>query len=215
MAILEESFIGKVRGKLGEMVIYEAGGQIRVRMKGGYTDRKSPKQLAHRAKVKGISALYHVMDLQFEKYWKELTRGTAMNGYNLFLSRNIGNLDGEGKVVDYTKVVLCQGDLTVPSWVKAEEKAPRVLEVSWDKKALGEYEDDDYLQMVVYGDESAEGDGEREFKVDDFYGALRKDGRAEWRFPEEVKGEVHVYGFFKGKYSEGISESFYLGRFEV
>ncbi len=213
MAILEKSFIGKVKGKLGDMVIYEAGGQIRVRMKpAGYTDRKSPKQLAHRAKVKGVSALYHEIDAQIMKYWKELTRGTAMNGYNLFLSRNVGNLDGEGKVVDYAKVVVCQGDLTVPSWAKAEEKAPGVLEVSWDKDAPGEYEYNDYLQMVVYCDW---GKQEWGFEVDDFHGAQRQDGRAEWRFPEGVKGEVHVYGFFKGKYSEGISESFYFGRFEL
>ena len=69
-----------------------------------------------------------------------------MNGYNLFLSRNVGNLDGEGKVVDYAKVVVCQGDLTVPSWAKAEEKAPGVLEVSWDKDAPGEYEYNDYCR---------------------------------------------------------------------
>ena len=35
---------------------------------------------------------------------------------------------------------------------KAEEKAPGVLEVSWDKDAPGEYEYNDYLQMVVYCD---------------------------------------------------------------
>ena len=213
MAILEKSFIGKVKGKLGDMVIYEAGGQIRVRMKpAGYTDRKSPKQLAHRAKVKGVSALYHEIDAQIMKYWKELTRGTAMNGYNLFLSRNVGESGRRGEGGG-----LCEGG-GVPGGPdgavvgKGGGESAGVLEVSWDKDAPGEYEYNDYLQMVVYCDW---GKQEWGFEVDDFHGAQRQDGRAEWRFPEGVKGEVHVYGFFKGKYSEGISESFYFGRFEM
>lgn len=212
MGIMKDAVVGKVRGKLGNVVIYEVNGQVRVRMTpGSYKDRKSPAQLEHRAKVKGIAELYDKLDLQLVKYWKELTRGTTMNGYNLFMSRNIGNMTGEGKVADVAKVVLCQGDLEVPAWVKAEEKEEGVLEVTWEKHSEGRYEWGDYLQMVAYGYcEEAEGEV---YWVDEFHGATRQDGRAEWRIPVEVTGPVEVYGFFKGKYAEGVSESFYLGRF--
>ena len=94
MAIVETGIFQKMRGKLGNLVVYEVNGQKRLRTKPQeYNDRKSPEQLAHRSKVRGIAALYKRLDAPLRFYWKELTQGTTMNGYNLFLSMNIHNLN--------------------------------------------------------------------------------------------------------------------------
>lgn len=296
MAILKESILGKVKGKMGGLVFYEVNGEMRMRSTpAGYRDRKSPKQLAHRARVKGIAGLFAGLDMQLVVYWNELAAGTTMNGYNLFMSTNLKWLDEEGRVADSGRLTLCRGDLEMPRWVKVkgadgeewmvrEEGKPvaglereemlarlakgreedemrwkmakekktvlgrdgksvriidgevleerteeavevkrmqvgpeRTVEISWDTKVEEWERKMDYFRVII-----CLKDREKElvFSTEETLGVCRDEGRMTWRFPErvdneELKGLVRLYGYFKGHFTNEVSDSFYLGAFEV
>ena len=210
MAIIHSTAIGEAQGQLGDMIFYKVGGQLRVRMKPTQVkDKKSPKQLAQRARVRGVADLYSMLDPQIVADWKMLTEGTTMNGYNLFMSRNIKNIDGEGKVIKRDTVCITQGDLEVPQWVRMEPAEDGKMLITWDKAHGGDSDAYyDRLQIAVHSEIGGEYE---EIVVTDENAAYRKDGQYLWQLPE-VPGVAYVYGFFRGKYYQNdVSDSFYLG----
>lgn len=212
MAIFKKSALGQVKGKLDNLVFYEVAGQQRIRsLPGSYKDNKSPKQLAHRAKVRAVASLYGAIDLQLDAYWKELVKGTTMSAYNLFFSRNIGNMTPEGGIADFSKVVVTQGDVEASEWWKAELKEPHLLEVQWDVHAQQANASWDYVQLAVLYD--APVPEKRKVRVEALYEAKRSDGRLVWRFGKERAGVRHVYAFFRARFENEVSESCYLGCF--
>lgn len=194
------------------MVFYEAGGQQIVRLTPDkYNDRKSPAQLAQRAKVRGVADLYANLDDQLVVYWRELTRGTSMNGYNLFLSRNIANMTAEGRIADCSKIVVTQGDVEAPAWWKAEPAEPDALVIEWDTRCQHYTSHEDYAQVAVFYD--APDWSDRNLNVESLHDARRSDGRLVFRFAQDTPGNRHVYAFFRARYSNEVSESCYLGCF--
>ena len=211
MAIVETGIFQKMRGKLGNLVVYEVNGQKRLRTKPQeYNDRKSPEQLAHRSKVRGIAALYKRLDAPLRFYWKELTKGTTMNGYNLFLSMNIHNLTEEGTLKDMTQLCLCKGDLSVPSEAQAIRKEKGVVEITWSTASLTANEQTDYLEAVVYARPT---NGEEEITTLPHYASERQKGHYLWQTPENqaFQGTTYLYGIFKDRVTGEVSNSFYLG----
>ena len=151
MAIIETDICSQVKGRIGRTIYYEVNGQKRARlMPGHYTDRKSPKQLAHRAKVKGVVSLYGTIDLQLLHYLEDRTKGTTKNAYNLFFSMNIGNMTEDGRIAQYVKTMWCQGDRSVPEEASATRLEDGTMEIRWNTNGAGANEQRDFLQLVLF-----------------------------------------------------------------
>lgn len=193
------------------MVIYEVNGQTRMRSKPGQVkDPKTPKQMAQRGRMKGVAALFQQLDYQLYVFWKELTEGTTMNAYNLFMSRNIRHLDKDGKVADPSQLVVCQGDLPGAAELEIKETEDGCVEILWNGKEQDGERKTDRLQIAVYTPEHKKGNARIWMAAEQV--AERRAGRYVWQLPE-VKGAVYAYGFFRGRYLDDISESFYIGTF--
>ena len=81
--------------------------------------------------------------------------------------------------------------------------------ITWDT-AAGDtpLSENDRLQIAVHT--IREDKSDEDIMVATETQAERRTGRYEWTVPEQV-GKAHVYGFFKGKYEDTASDSFYLG----
>lgn len=202
--------MGKVRGRVGELVFYQVGDQMRIR---GHNDDikdcKSPAQLKHRNKVRGIADLFGGIDLQIYHYWKQLTVGTLLSGYNLFFKENIKTIDGETGLPDYKALKVCKGVLPLPGEVKAEIGEGRKVRMEWTFNRTDYGIADDCLQIArIMPDYTGMQTIEVLFSTD----VTRSAGSYEFVLPDELQGEVHVYGFFKSSYTNDISDSFYVGK---
>lgn len=211
MAIVETGIFQKMRGKLGNLVVYEVNGQKRLRTKPQeYNDRKSPEQLAHRSKVRGIAALYKRLDAPLRFYWKELTQGTTMNGYNLFLSMNIHNLNEEGKIKDMSRLCLCKGGQSLPCQARAFWREDGMVEITWDSAAPIANERFDYMEVVTCLHQEGQAD---EITTIPIYDSERQKGSYLWDISKkvEIKGSLYLYGIFKDRVTGEVSDSFFLG----
>ena len=121
MGIIKPGVLGETTGKVSNLIFYNVNGQLRVRKcPAKVRNPRSPKQTAQRTRVKGIADLYALLDDQIYYNWKALAEGTTANGYNLFMSHNIRELE-EIMVVDETMVERSTGHY---EWQVPEELAP-------------------------------------------------------------------------------------------
>lgn len=211
MGIVKASIAGEIRGKLGNVVIYKVGEQLRVRTAPGRVkDPKTPGQLAHRARVRGMASLFHQLDRQLYYYWKELTEGTGMNAYNLFVSKNIKNMTGEGEVADVSEMCLTQGDIAEP-YQLTTERNPEQVTLRWERgEDEGSCASLDVLQIAVYAPQAAK---REKIWLQTEFAAQRKDKSYTWPVPQEIEGPFHAFGLFKNRYNNEVSMSFYIGSF--
>ena len=226
MAIIETDICSQVKGRIGRTIYYEVNGQKRARlMPGHYTDRKSPKQLAHRAKVKGVVSLYGTIDLQLLHYLEDRTKGTTKNAYNLFFSMNIGNMTEDGRIAQYVKTMWCQGDRSVPEEASATRLEDGTMEIRWSTDGAGANEQRDFLQLVLFKENAKPETPPEDLawyypdRTDtiSLYEAKRSQGRCVWTLPRDLSHAktLHLYGIFRDPVTAAISDSFYLGSFEV
>ncbi len=213
MAVVKPSVLGTPSGRLGNIVVYEVKGQVRMRLlPADYKDPKSPAQVAQRGRVKGVAALYRSLQFPLRDFWKKLAEGTMLNGYNLFLKANIANVAGDGNVADWKKVVLCDGTLRLPEGVKVEEREGGEVVVEWDARTKDWREMKEVMQVAIYGLRKT--CKTPQVWVDAAGGAEWREGRMVWKMPAEARGKCRAYGFFREPYGGAVSRSFYIGEFE-
>lgn len=210
MGIIKPGVLGETTGKVSNLIFYNVNGQLRVRKcPAKVRNPRSPKQTAQRTRVKGIADLYALLDDQIYYNWKALAEGTTANGYNLFMSHNIRNLNAEGKIADPAKLCLAQGGLYTPQWVNTEMTAEGKMAITWDTTE-GE-ERTSYCDRLLIAVHTIRDTLElEEIMVVDETMVERSTGHYEWQVPEEL-APAQAYGFFKGQYTNDVSGSFYLG----
>ena len=75
MAIIK-TVLGNIKGKVGDMILYEVQGQVRIRSTPlKVKDPKTPEQLAHRNRVRGVARLFRMLDLQLYADWQRAAEG--------------------------------------------------------------------------------------------------------------------------------------------
>lgn len=209
MAIGSSQLFAELRGALGNIVIYKVGDQIRVRGRAGkYKDRKSPEQMAHRSKVKTIAKLYHHLDLQLIIYWKQLTTGTPLSGYNLFMKENIRKITDEGTIADFSLFRISKGVLPLPLQIEAEITPEKKIRIEWEVQSKTGLMGSDSLQLAVYT--PAKKDNPK-IRIIELPPVSREAGHYEFQLPDTIQNPAHYYAFFKSKYTNDISDSCYLG----
>ena len=183
MAIVKPT-LGKISGRVGNMIVYEVKGQTRMRSEPlDVKNPRTPKQVAHRNKVRGISDLFNSTDMRLLGTFDRATADSLMNGYNLFLKRNLKALNA---------VRFAWGELCNPDWNN-----------SWDKLQVAAYgkcleEDDDELYLYLLAKDIA---------------PVHKH-RCEWHLPENTPRPVWLYGFFSNEVSGKGTDSFLIGKFD-
>lgn len=208
MAIGKSVLLDSFHGKVGNMVLYQVGGEVRMRSKGfRYRDAKTPEQLAQRSRVKGIAALYREFSYQLLVYWKEQAVGTTLNGYNMFMRCNIHHVGPDGSLLNPRDLLVTQGSLPIPSWLKAETTAQGILRLSWDTDKMESKNMTDRLRIVVYAPRKQ--DSPRIW-IAESADIERQAGAFEWSVPCDINSPLYFYGFFKSKFTNDISSSFYL-----
>lgn len=198
MSVAKSSLFTGARGSFGNIIIYEVAGQIRFREKTGkYKKSKSPKQAAQKSKFKEAARLYHEIESPMFYTWTEATRGTSLNGYNLFIKTNIRNMTAEGEIADLSAFKICCGPLTVPDEFRMTVIGPKTIRVSWKEERPLRTDGSDLLQMALYDPSQSR----RKFKESQIYWleevvARRNDGQCEFTLPDQVGGRSAFVCFF-------------------
>lgn len=211
--IINSSLFNEAKGSLGNMIVYTVKGQVRVRAKSmSHKDKKSIRQLEQRQRIKGITRLYQLLDFAFLYSWKERTRQMTMNGCNLFIKENIGNITPEGQVDDPALLRISTGPLPLPREFRLSRDENEDFILTWDtdKQELETIRYDDLLQIGVYG-----------YSLEVKETAVlhlrhvkpsRRDCQCRFGLPPGT-GVRHLYASFKCLYTNEYSESVYIGSY--
>ncbi len=212
MAIGKSVLLDGLRGKIGNVIFYRVGEEVRVRSRSSrYRDAKTPEQQAQRSRVKGVAALYNGLSSQLLVYWKEQAVGTNLTGYNLFMRSNIHNVGPDGNLLNPQELLVVQGNLPQPSWVKAELTSRGIMQLAWDTDTPEYKNSEDRLCIVVYAPHKEE---TPRIRIVESTAIERKTGIFDWSISCDENGPLYFYGFFKSKLTNDISTGFYLGAVE-
>ena len=210
MAITESILFKKIKGRVGNLVFYTVKDQIRMReLPTDQKDPKTPKQIAHRMKVKGVAALYNDLSMQLLEYWKQLPQDTVYSGYNLFVSANIHNLDGEGQIIDMDHLQICNGRLPLPEAINSGITPQRTIAITWENDPDNNYRSMyNLLRIAVYTPEKNK--APRIYILEETK-VRRSDKTYEYPIPDEVGQTAHFFLFFKDHLNNEVTPSYYLG----
>lgn len=212
MAIGKSVLLDGLRGKIGNVIFYRVGEEVRIRSRSSrYRDAKTPEQQAQRSRVKGVAALYNGLSSQLLVYWKEQAVGTNLTGYNLFMRSNIHNVGPDGNLLNPQELIIVQGNLPQPSWVKAELTSRGIMQLAWDTDTPEYKNSEDRLCIVVYAPQKEEAP---RIRIVESTAIERKTGTFDWSISCDENGPLYFYGFFKSKLTNDISTGFYLGAVE-
>lgn len=214
MAIITPTALGKPKGKVGNLILYEVNGEIRMRSKPEkYKKSKSKKQKAQKEKFKGAVEFYWKVEPPMSIGWKVAANETRGSGYNLFIRENIGNFTETGELADVAKLVVCYGKLEIEKTAfKAEEVAPGKVRLQWDHTVKNNEEQWQRVQVAVY-DPSIDEDESGQIYWLEGAGAHRWQGECEFALPETRGEEVHLYVYFQDVNQGAYSKSRYVGTF--
>jgi len=139
-------------GALGNIIGYERFGVQCYRTKPVcYRDANSPKQVAQRNKLKAFNLFAKkCMNEVVKQIWKRCA--VEMTGYNLFVKKNMRLMDLQGKITDYSDLILSVGKLVLPWEFKIETRVEGncVVTVSWEHDDRnGTINPNDRLQVVA------------------------------------------------------------------
>ena len=214
MAIIK-TVLGNIKGKVGNMILYEVQGQVRIRSTPlKVKDPKTPGQRAHRNRVRGVARLFRMLDLQLYADWQRAAEGMLASGYNLFVKRNLPYITAEGEVGQADAIGVSDGRLPLPEGLQAEAGEDGTVRITWERETRPcDWEvSRDLLQIVAYG---APKEGKAvKVRVVDPAAARRTDLHCEWQLPEGTPRPVRLYGYFRNALTSDATPSFYIGSYE-
>jgi len=209
MARLKNGFLGGFSGKVGPLIGYRHRGQDCIKSR----PKKSPKppsqkQLESRARFKVLNdwrnPLYGFFALSFRNHTKSHSAQNAAHRFNL------GIVTGEypNFEIDYSKVVISQGDLPMPLNLKVDRQANGDLHFSWNSATPAKGNSDDLLALLLIL--------KREQWDENYaytYAAARTTGKftiTADQIPQDKT--IHVYATFLSNDRERAANSVYLGK---
>lgn len=208
MAIVENEFLKGVRGKLGELVLYQWRGRTCVRTNIDPEERKySSGHLAQRERISSIAILYRAAKaVSLHKQWQKAAEGTPLTGYNLFVHHNISAFTGEGVICDFDKLSLSMGTLQLPDHMKiyGGDSGEWFLEWKNDKPYPGTHENDRLIVTVMKREDVFT------IEIPDIADYRRKHCRAVIRLPPLLSDYIHLYCYFCSDADEVFSKSRYF-----
>lgn len=211
MSIAKSTLFNGMGGSLGNVIVYEVNGKIRMRSKPlGYKKSESAGQQSQKNKFRSAALFFRHIGIPMRLAWKEAVRGTDLSGYNLFIKENIHRFTPEGLVDDISKIKICHGPLYIPDRIEMHYTAPNTVSLTWTPYCPDNCNSNgnDLLQLAIYDENK-----KRNYKV---YGlehapVKRKEGSCTLQLPAEIKGEIHLFVFFRKPYENIYSDSRFAG----
>ena len=207
MAIFTPGPMGCPNGKMGNIVFYRLKDKMISRAIGKFRGKPSRKQLANRQAMRATMDLLKPMQSFTKQGFEQAARGTDWNAFNIATSLNKKNaLKGEypNINVDYTKVVLSAGTLSVATDLKLSKTEGGLL-LEWNPEYTIENRDD-LVMVAVYHSSVQTGTM--------FLNAGKRDqGSCFLPIDEQnlLDAPIEAYLCFKSADGERISDSVYLG----
>ena len=212
MANVSNSPLGKISGKLGNLIIYERNGKICVRTRPERISVPASKKQIYNRQALGIASSF------LKPLRKEIEFGfSSVKGENskrygkavaTVIKKAILSEEGEPRIYP-EKVLTSSGDLLEPSDTEAHWEGAGLLRISWRPNAFeGNGLEGDMAFYVAYDPSS-----KRKWSVKK--GAYRKNGVMSVQFPwtDSLEGKFYHYlSFYRVKKSKiEFSESICLG----
>ncbi|WP_316749932.1 DUF6266 family protein [Pedobacter gandavensis] len=206
MGIASNGPHGHLHGKVGNLVFYMLNGQPVVRLI-GRKGKPSTLQLANYQEMAVTTKLLSNMGGFIKLGYGLQARGTVHNAHNLATSYHKKHaLTGQypNISIDYSKVILSQGQLPETADLKIEKLAGGV-EISWDPKDDNVLKYNDSVMVMIFFPES--GKDKEYLNI-----ARRSEGKCFIPLNEQqLKEQMEPYISFIAADGEKVSDSRYLG----
>lgn len=202
------TILGSFRGKIGDYVVYMHRNRRCIRRRPtGINQTPSPGQVAQQERMAAIAIFYQALkEAGIYPYWQKASEGMIQTGYNLLVKNNLPAFSGEGRICDFSKILITMGKLPLPDELKLERGEDGEWLLSWTNTphSYGGAEDD-RLMIVVMKDYET-------FDVErlDVGECCRKDCRAVFRLPDQLNDYTHMYVFFCSRTDGKSSKSRYF-----
>lgn len=191
MARISDNLFGKIKGKLGNLILSSWKGISYLRIRTAkFHDRKSVAQKKCRSRFAACSKMGSILKKTLlMPIWNPVAE--KMTGYNLFVKTNIKNFDDMGMISNYPGFIFSFGDL--PGLRSPELKTiPGVknkLEITWiDNSEEVSASPDDKLKIVTITGQEVSFNHELPF--------TRSSGKAIFLSYYGKDGFSHCYPFF-------------------
>lgn len=214
MAIVFSSFFKKLKGKIGNLVLYETRGQIRLRGNGmSEAIPKTPAQQLQQARLRTAVAFYRAnAETPISRIWRAAARDKVMSGYNLFLRCNMAVFDDEYHINDYSQLHVSRGRLEFPQSLQLVKYGKGKIHLKW-KNILPptSLHMSDRLHAVWL-----DGKGDLSLRVLSMPEVSRREGQAVLPLPEAGRQNLHLYVYFSDSEETQFSPDkyFYLPAIE-
>ncbi len=206
MAISENELLRKLRGRIGDLIIYQSKGKTCVRRMPEQVTL-NPVMLDQQERYAGVAVLYQALKaVGLHEIWRRAMVEEAMSGYNWFVKCNCPAFTKEGCVGDFGKVFLSCGDLPLPDGLRLVQGEGNELALEWEDGAPypGASEDDRLVVALMRDGRSLE------VKVQEGEDWLRERQRVVIRLPTEWKDYRHLFCFFCSAAGDRYSWSRYF-----
>lgn len=182
------------RGKIDDVIIYMHRNRRCIRrMPAEVKFPSAPGQVAQQERMAAIAIFYQALkEVGIYPYWQKAAEGLPQTGYNLLVKNNLPAFSGEGRICDFSKILITMGKLPLPDELKLEPGEGGQWVLSWNNTPYTyKCAEDDRLMMVLMKDYET-------FDVEllDTGNYCRKDCRMEFQLPSKLNDYTHLYVFF-------------------
>lgn len=206
MAIIENELLRKLRGRIGDLIIYQSKGKTCVRRMPEQVTL-NPVMLEQQERYAGVAVLYQALKaVGLHEIWRRAVEEEAMSGYNWFVKCNCPAFTKEGCVGDFGKVFLSCGNLPLPDGLRLVDGEEGAWVLEWEDGAFYPgASGDDRLVVALMRDGGSLG-----VKVLEGEDWLRAQCRVVIRLPTGWEAYHHLFCFFQSATGDRFSWSRYF-----
>lgn len=208
MGIINAKNLFRIRGRVGNVVLYEVNGKTRVRSTPEtIKDPKTPAQRAVRSRLVATLRFYQrLKPTCFAEIWQKAARDLPTNGYALFMKTNLPAYNTNRTVFDFSMLHLSVGELYPLFNSTIRQNGDGSTTLQWEFSYYSpRCHASDRLMIGMLTDS-------RSFspRLVEGVEAVREDCKATFRLPEMPDcGAIHLYCFFSDANRECYSNDSY------
>ena len=204
---------GRLRGKMGNYVLYERLGRLCIRRRPEDFVPMGKGQAEQRERMRSVNIFYKaVRAAGLAEHWKRGRKPPGWSGFNAFVAANLPAFSGQGYLEGADKAVLSpEAGLQLPDNLRLRGDGGGGWVLEWENATgyPGQSDTDRLVAALMQGGKHFD---VRLLAPDGI--AARGEGWAEFRLPEGWEDYRHLYCFMKSEDGERASASRYLGRLD-
>lgn len=208
MAIVFSTLFHKMKGKIGNLILYNVKGQIRTRSNSEKISVPwSPAQELQQSRFRSAVFFYRVNQTTLlPKIWKIAARDMVMSGYNLFIRENMSVFNAEHSIGDYSMLHVSQGRLEFPQTLQVSSYGRGEIRLMWANLLPKTSSNMSHRLHVVWLD----GKGDFSLHVLSVADVSRRDEEAVLPLPEAGSKDLHLFVYFSNKEETQFSPDRYF-----